>query len=268
MKKNLKISKFARDQYKDDSNLKDRLQIYRYSENKRTWFNWAYDQLDLENKKDILELGCGTGLLWKLNIEDVSSNLRVILSDLSNGMLKTTKKSLNEYNKQFKYKKINAEKIPFKKSSFDVVIALHMLYHVRNLEKTLVGIKRVLKKNGKFYASTISFNHHKELRELFSNFDKKLAFHSNMLNEFRLENGKEILNKYFNSVNELIYQNNLIIPIAEPLFRYAFSLFDSDQRKILKSKEGEFMSYCNKIISERGNFVIINRAVLFECINK
>lgn len=84
------------------------------------------------------------------NQDFIDENSEIILSDFSPNMLKCAKNNLENLDCKFKYKKINAEDIPYDDESFDVVIAEHMLYFVTDIEKALSEIKRVLKPNGIF----------------------------------------------------------------------------------------------------------------------
>lgn len=54
------------EQYKNASNLDIRIGLHqKYSQNPQPWFEWIYEQLNLKEKDEVLELGCGTGELWK-----------------------------------------------------------------------------------------------------------------------------------------------------------------------------------------------------------
>lgn len=46
------------------------------------------------------------------------------------------------------------EKIPFKDETFDIVVALEVIEHVPNVQKSFTDVKRVLKKKGHFIFST------------------------------------------------------------------------------------------------------------------
>ena len=49
------------------------------------------------------------------------------------------------------FEKIDIQSIPFEDNSFDMIIANHMLFHVPDLNKALLEVKRVLKERGYFY---------------------------------------------------------------------------------------------------------------------
>lgn len=62
--------------------------------------------------------------------------------------------------------------------SFDIVLARHMLYYVTDIEKALLDIKRVLTKDGIFYATTNSSESMAELHELMDHFDSTLGLNN------------------------------------------------------------------------------------------
>src|SRR6266508_1554654 len=74
-------------QYHDSSNLNARAAIYRFATNSISWPRWVFDQLSLPQNAQVLELGCGSGALWKQNLDRLPQQCRISLCDLSPGML-------------------------------------------------------------------------------------------------------------------------------------------------------------------------------------
>ncbi len=105
----------------------------------------------------ILEIGSGQGFHLSVLARDDSNE--VIGIDLSKNDLKISRKRYP--NLDFRY--MNAEKLKFKKNTFDEIYALDVLEHVDNLNKVLNEITRVLKPGGKFI---INIPYHKSERWL------------------------------------------------------------------------------------------------------
>ena len=71
-------------QYNNGNKLSVRIQLHEhFSSNKYPWHKWVFDQLDLSNDSDILELGCGTADLWVENKNRLPNSSRIVLSDFS-----------------------------------------------------------------------------------------------------------------------------------------------------------------------------------------
>src|SRR5262245_4726991 len=83
------------EQYKDASNLNTRLQFFqRFSTNAVDQYRWIFDHFKLAPSSRILELGCGSGLLWQNNLDRVPPDWTITLSDFSSGMLQEAQYNL------------------------------------------------------------------------------------------------------------------------------------------------------------------------------
>ena len=80
-------ARILREQYKDGSNLSARIRLHqRFSTNRYGFFRWMFDRIQIPENARVLEIGCGTGVLWRGSAE-VPRGWRVILTDMSGGML-------------------------------------------------------------------------------------------------------------------------------------------------------------------------------------
>ncbi|UZP04963.1 methyltransferase domain-containing protein [Clostridium botulinum] len=253
-----------KEQYNSDENLKLRTNLHSYNRNKIDWDKWCFQKMNLIKCSKILELGCGVGKLWIKNQDFIDENSEIILSDFSPNMLKCAKNNLENLDYKFKYKKINAEDIPYDDESFDVVIAEHMLYFVTDIEKALSEIKRVLKPNGIFYVTTNSCNSMIELNKLAEKFDPNLDINNNGLSSrFDLENGEKMLKKYFNNIESEILEGKIILDKAEPVVSYKASTIQGNSILVGKKRE-EFTKYLEKYIEENKNIEITTKAGIFK----
>ncbi|NFR85728.1 MULTISPECIES: methyltransferase domain-containing protein [unclassified Clostridium] len=253
-----------KEQYNSDENLNLRTNLHSYNINNIDWDKWCFQKMNLLKCSKILELGCGVGKLWIKNQDFIDENSEIILSDFSPNMLKCAKNNLENLDCKFKYKKINAEDIPYDDESFDVVIAEHMLYFVTDIEKALSEIKRVLKPNGIFYVTTNSCNSMIELNKLAEKFDPNLDINNNGLSSrFDLENGEKMLKKYFNNIESEILEGKIILDKAEPVVSYKASTIQGNSILVGKKRE-EFTKYLEKYIEENKNIEITTKAGIFK----
>lgn len=249
-------------QYFNSQNLSTRIYLHdHFSINKESWFEWLYHQIDFSHVYQLLEIGCGNGKLWENNTYNLR-NREIFLSDISEGMLKDTRKKLgNDYN----YIVLDAQNIPFKNHFFDTVIANHVLFYLQDLNLGLLEISRVLKDYGIFYCTTYGKNHMKEITEIVHNFDSRIQLsNNNLVEHFGLENGKTLLRPYFKQIELKRYDDYLIVDDAKALMNYIMSCH-GNQKEYLGYRLKEFQAYLEKIIDENNGIKITKDCGLFIC---
>ena len=215
-------------QYKNAGNINSRINLHKeYSVNKTGWFPWLFSEMELKEAADrelrILEIGCGNGALWCENIKKIPSNVKVVLSDVSMGMVADAKNALyaaagrstkirQMLDENFEFMAFDCNGIPLEDESFDIVIANHMLFYFDKPDKVLSEVKRVLKKGGVLFASTYGSSHMKEITELVKEFDARIALAAKDLYlVFGLDNGEKILKKHFKTVEKVLYEDYLLV---------------------------------------------------------
>src|SRR5262249_5721079 len=145
----------------------------------------------------VLELGCGTGQMWKTVRSRVPAAWTVALTDYSYGMLQETRSAVGIAPNSF-VAQSDAQAIPFRSDYFDVVFANHMLYHVPDLPRALVEIRRVLKPGGQLIAATNGSGHMRELNSLAGAFGVQRSLTPDL--PFTIERGGAQLRPFFFSV--------------------------------------------------------------------
>ncbi len=208
-------------QYAEPKGLDIRLTFHeKYSTNRQGYGAWLVSNYDIRDGGTVLEIGCGTGSIW-LGREDIVSRCRkLVLTDLSEGMLETAKKNLGE-RVNIEYQKMDIQDLPFMNGTFDVVIANSMLYHVPDIKKGLQEVRRVLKKGGVFYCSTYGeHNFTDSLEEWFKTVGEDFKPNHN----FTLQNGKEKLGRFFEDITSIVYEDSLHVTEADDLVDYLRSL--------------------------------------------
>ncbi len=164
-------------QYSDASKFDARVRLYElYATNPTTWTEWLFERLRLAPGESVLELGCGTGKLWRENGKRIPADLRLTLSDLSEGMLEQACERLAATGLVFEARCFDAQSIPMDDASVDVVLANHMLYHVPDRSRAISEAHRVLRPGGRFYAGTNDWTHLIEMRELIQRFGVRTEF--------------------------------------------------------------------------------------------
>ncbi|MFI9361787.1 class I SAM-dependent methyltransferase [Kitasatospora sp. NPDC053057] len=147
----------ANSAYADGRHLAARQSIYR----------WQRPQYDLPGivveelagtSGIVLDLGCGNGKFVSRLHKD-RPDLQVVGMDISAGILADVEKPVLV---------ADAQALPFADDSADAVLALHMLYHVGDIEATIEELARVLQPDGVLIASTNSDTDKQELDRLWA----------------------------------------------------------------------------------------------------
>jgi ubiquinone/menaquinone biosynthesis C-methylase UbiE len=255
----------TQDQYKDASNLDARIAIHqKFSTNPQGWFNWIFDTLvKLPAKSKILELGCGSAEMWKKCADRIPADWVITLTDLSDGMLDAAWRNLVPLGRSFKFEQMDAQSISYGDKTFDAVIANHMLYHVPDLEKALAEIKRVLKDDGRLFATTVGNTHMQEMYQWLKrvNINERSDMFSN---PFTLENGLEQLQNVFSQVEKSQYIDNLEVTEIGPLIAYIRSSIGAAD--LSEDKLGELKKELSSTLQQEGKIFITKDSGLFEAI--
>ncbi len=133
----------------------------------------------------LLEVGCGTGAFAERVALHVGAN-RIAVVDTSERMIELTRE------RGLDAQVADVMSLPFEDASFDVVVALWMLYHVPDLTAAMNEIHRVLRPGGRFIAVTNSEAH---LADLWA-----AAEATPMESPFSSENGEALLKQHFTRV--------------------------------------------------------------------
>lgn len=214
-------STVVKEQYKTASNLSTRISIHaKYSTNKTSFGDWIVSNYRIKDGMRILELGCGTGDMWKEHLDLLGNHTELVLTDFSEGMLNAAREKLGEQ-KQISYQVVDIQEIPFADDSFDIVIANMMLYHVPDLAKGLAEVRRVLKPEGTFYCATYGEHGIVEyVAELLKDYHVEERLNKN----FTLQNGTGILSGQFEIVERLNREDALEVTEISDLVDYIYSL--------------------------------------------
>ena len=201
------------EQYRDDSNLRARIELHRrFSTNPEPWHRWVFDRFDFPAEARILEVGCGPGELWLQNRDRIPEGWRLTLADLSPGMVEKAREGLGD---SAEYQVTDVQELPFSDDSFDGVVANHMLYHVPDRPRALAEISRVLRPGGHFCSSTNGADHLREIRELYVDPTPW---------GYRLEEAREELRAVFTDVELEVFPGDLEVTEVEPVVAFVHSM--------------------------------------------
>ena len=232
-------------------------------ENKHWWFvgkrNLIFNFMDKlyknKNNLNILDIGCGTGII----MQKLSKYGKVYGIDVSDDALKFCK-ARNLKN----IKKASVMKIPFKNNSFDLVGCFDVLYHkgINDDLKAIKEIYRVLKKSGRLLVTDSA------MICLWSKHD--IATHARQ--RYNKKELKEKLEKAGFIIEKMSYYNFFLFPLVF-IMRKLDNIFNKN--KPAKSNIQETNPLFNKILisifkieSKLLNFINFPFGVSIFCIAK
>lgn len=262
----------VQEQYRTADNLEKRIRLHDYSTSSLGWMEWVYERLELKEGETVLELGCGTGLLWQENARRLPERLRLILTDRSAGMLEKARENLSVFQELFEAKGIrveygirDADSLALEKESYDCIIANHMLYHVKRREACLGEIAHGLKHDGRFLCSTIGDDHMRELHEIVAAFDARIEmpFHG-ITKGFRLENAMPQLQPYFRRIERMDQENDLIVDDIDAIYDYVSS-YPGNAAYILEQRGEELRGQLRQRMDREGAIFIHKSTGMFRC---
>lgn len=150
------------DNEKNYWNIEDWIKkLKQQAEDSREYRHALYEKVDLKNKKDILDVGCGTGAVT-LDIAQ-STNGHVVGIDIDSEKFEEAKRALSKIS-NIKLMQADVLDLPFEDETFDLVVFNVVLIYIKDQQKALNEMARVAKKGGIVmatlepdYASYISY---------------------------------------------------------------------------------------------------------------
>lgn len=249
-------------QYKTSNNLQARGNLHQlYSMSEIGWFQWVFDQLDLQPNERVLACGAGPAWVWQKNLHRLPSGLKVTLTDLSDGMVAEAETNVAESGEHFVARSADITTLPFPDNSFDKVTANHMLYHVPDIPAALAEVKRVLRPGGTLFAATNGLDHMRELKTMRTLLLPTIKSLWGDLS-FRLENGREWLQPHFDAVELRHFDDALHVTEFEPLLAYALSA-DPLRQAVTPETIAQAKAAFDQTVAEHGYFHITKSTCMF-----
>lgn len=94
--------------------------------------------------ESLLDLGAGTGIVSKYLLERLPNIIKIYALDISSDMLSQIQ------DERIKCVVSSVDSMPFVNSEFELIVSRQCFHYVHDLTKTLVEVKRILKKHGIF----------------------------------------------------------------------------------------------------------------------
>lgn len=211
----------VRQQYATDHSWRIRFDTHeKYSVPRHDFAAWALRTMKWRGDEHILDVGCGTGRYFEL-LSAKHPNIHYSGVDFSAGML-------HKHAASGHLQQADAQQLPFKAGSFDVIMANHMLFHVADIDTAITEFRRVLKPGGVLMATTNSLHTMPEFQVLFRRAIVLLGTPGSVpitppappSDLFALENGGRQLARHFYAVVRYDLPSTFVFPSVEPVIAY------------------------------------------------
>ena len=178
----------------------------------RIWKKNLIQMMNPSNKKNLIDVACGTGDVAKLYLEATSYDTSVLCVDPNINMIKECKENLKNF-KNVKWKICSAEKLNVPDNFFDFYTISFGLRNVKDINKSLKEAHRVLKRGGRFLCLEFSKIENNNLEILYKNYSKLIPKIGKMI-----VGEKEPYEYLLNSIENFINQKQLIEKLKENNF--------------------------------------------------
>ncbi|MHB8512643.1 MAG: class I SAM-dependent methyltransferase [Actinomycetota bacterium] len=226
--------------------------------------DFARDLIDWRGDERVLDIGSGPGRYLE-GFRAIHPRLRTVACDLSEGMARAAREHSDACVGSI-------ASIPFEARSFDVTLAMHMLYHAEDIPAAIEELKRVTTVGGTVLVSTNSTTHLRELKGLFAEalahgLRKPVSMPAWPDERFSLENGQELLEQTFSNVKRKAAWGTLRVPSSEPIVSYirSLKLFELPDDRPWEQVLAYVRERSDEIIRAKGSFEIAARAGVFVC---
>lgn len=200
--------------YRDTGNLKTRISIYEYRTPQIDPTDLAADLMPADPRL-VLDVGCGSGR-YVARVRRDHPEAVVVGIDAAPGMLTEVEPPVMV---------ADAQAIPYPDGCADVVLAMHMLYHVADIARAVAEFRRVLKPGGTLLVATNVEGDMGAYRALVKRaFDKVLGLDAPPVDDinrsFNSANGPGYLEAEFDSVEHFENHGVVAVPGPGPLLAF------------------------------------------------
>jgi SAM-dependent methyltransferase len=218
-------------QYKDPTNLQDRVSIYSYLDPEQplpagtTFEAWMLDHYRWVGTETAVDIGCGPGG----SLGPLSERAALAIGiDLSAGMIASAVR--NSLTIESRVAVADVEMLPLTSSVVDVVVAAFMLYHVPNLPDGLSEVRRILRPEGMLLAATNGRDDKREIRDAWEAAGRRVVGPGFKVprwgDRFNLDDGPQALEEFFEVLAVDRTTGTFRFPDPEPVIRWVRSLRD------------------------------------------
>lgn len=169
-----------------------------------------------------LDLGCGIGVPLLPVGPTLFDHRGMVGVDLSHAQVTLVARELASRQLPCRLVTADGARLPFGSSTFDLVMARHMLYHFPDPSVAVAEVRRVLQEPGAMVATTNSARSRPELQDAHREAVQQLGgtLVERVSARFSAENGAELLGSFFDEVRTVPWHGVLLFPDVGAVLAY------------------------------------------------
>lgn len=208
-------SVIAGDAYVNDHHLRARQRLYAYQKPQYDLPAIVLDHLS-DTAGVVVDIGCGNGR-YTYRLRTRRPDLTTIGLDISAGILRTVPAPAVA---------ADAVALPFLNGIADAVLAMHMIYHITDIDAGLAEIARILRPGGILIASTNASDDKHELDDLWSSAAADVLHipsgprRISLSSRFPLDHAADRLNSYFTHVEIIELTGTIVVTQPDPVLAH------------------------------------------------
>ena len=261
-------------QYSTTKYLEARIKIHQFTKNKHSFHEWILNNFNLnlfDKSKTIkiLDIGCGTGVFWKINSNTLNQyKIDATLTDFTEAMVEKEKENTKEVSANKTFEIADVENLEKYKGQFDIVMCHNFLYHAQDKKKALKNLYECLndKENSFCSITTNSEKHMLNVYEIGRNLDKNFPT-DRIIDTFTEEIADVMIPEFFN-MDKRLEEEELQVTDWEILMGFVASGVEPRGIKLVENFYDDYKKIYDDELKKNGYFQIIKRSPLYICKKK
>ncbi|MET8768850.1 class I SAM-dependent methyltransferase [Streptomyces sp. NPDC004658] len=217
----------ARDRFFKDTGMLDIKQWVHnaFRTNPRSMVDHMIANLQLTGTEDLLDLGCGNGFILQ-HLRPHLADGSITGLDIAPAVLDAARQRLHGTATPCTWIEASADDLSMlADNAFDRVMANYMIHYVPDLDRCFTEVRRVMRAEGLFHLTTDRLDSMLEMYDVHFSALKEMGapddlFKATPKGRLSLDNGADILSRYFDQVERRTWQDQLRFTDPEPFMQF------------------------------------------------
>ena len=261
-------------QYSTTKYLEARIKIHQFTKNKYSFHEWILNNFDMsvfskDNPIKILDVGCGTGVFWKTNVQKLNQfKLDAVLTDFTQAMVDKEIENTKDIEGTKVYEIADVENLEKYYGKFDIVMCHNVIYHAQDKNNALNNLQKCLKDDSNSFCSitTNSEKHMLNVYETGRNLDKNFPT-DRIIDTFTEEIADRLIPNYF-KMDKRLEEEELQVTDWDILMGFVASGVEPRGIKLVDNFYEKYKEIFENEMKSKGYFQIIKRSPLYICKKK